>query len=150
MEATHTGKLNIPGISAEARTTHIFPNLVSGSLLSIRQLCDAGCIATFRKDKLYIYKAGKIILQGERSNLANKLWTLISQQTETQCHFLNRVIDAHTIRERIKFYHASLWSPVLKTFCQAIDTGFLMTFPELTTKQVRIHPPHSQATGWDT
>jgi hypothetical protein len=48
MQATHTGQLDIPGISKEACTTHIFVNLASGSLLSIGQLCcDAGCTATF-------------------------------------------------------------------------------------------------------
>ena len=30
--------------------------------------------------------------------------------------------------------------------CKAIDTGFLTTFPGLTTKQIRKHPPRSQAT----
>jgi len=75
MQATHTGQLHIPGLSEKARTTHIFPTLASGSLLSIGQLCDEGCTATFTKNKLYVYKDGKIILQGQRSNLTNKLWT---------------------------------------------------------------------------
>jgi len=30
--------------------------------------------------------------------------------------------------------------------CKAIDTGFLTTFPGLTTKQIQKHPPRSQAT----
>jgi len=113
MQATHTGQLHLPGLSEKARTTHIFPTLASGSLLSIGQLCDEGCTATFTKNKLYIYKQGKIILQGQRSNLTNKLWTLNDQKPEKQCHSLNLVIDAPTIAERIKFYHASLWSPTL-------------------------------------
>jgi len=99
------------------------------------------------KDKLYIYTAGKNILQGEQSNQANKLWKLNLQQSGTKCHSLNSVIDAPTIAERIKFYHASLWSPVLQTLCQAIDAGFLTTFPELTLKQIRRNPPRLDATA---
>lgn len=148
MQATHTGQLDIPGITKEARTTHIFANLASGSLLSIGQLCDAGCTATFTDEKLYIYKDGKIILQGERSSDTNKLWTLNqkSPSSATPCHSLNAAIDTPTIAERIKFFHASLWSPVLSTLSKALDAGFLTTFPEFTSKQLRKHPPHSEAT----
>ena len=58
----------------QARTAHIFPQLASGSLLSIGQLCDAGYTALFDKRKLYIFYNGKIILQGTRQ--PSRLWTI--------------------------------------------------------------------------
>lgn len=52
---THTASLNIPTLPAAVWQVHIFPQLASGSLLSINQLYDNGCTATFDKNKLYIY-----------------------------------------------------------------------------------------------
>jgi hypothetical protein len=43
------------------------------------------------------------------------------------------------------FYHASLFSPVLSTWCDAIDAGLFTTWPGLTLAQVQRHPPQSIA-----
>ena len=66
MQSTHEGTLDIQTLPLEARKAYIFPRLASGSLLSIGQLCDAGCSALFVKTKLYIFHKGKIIMQGSR------------------------------------------------------------------------------------
>ena len=131
MRSTHTALLDIQGLPQQAKTTHIFPNLASGSLLSIGQLCDAGCTALFDKKKLYIFNKGKIIMQGTRQK--SKLWTI----DNTAHHSLNSVIDAPTIAERIEFFSRSLFSPTLPTLTKAISAGYLSSFPEVTTKQLR-------------
>ena len=128
MKSTHTALLDIPNLPESARTTHIFPQLASGSLLSIGQLCDAGCTALFDKHKLYIFHNGKIIMQGTRQR--NKLWTMDAEQH----HSLNSVIDAPTIAERIEFHSRSLFSPTLSTLAAAIKAGYLSTFPSITKK----------------
>ena len=66
MKSTHTVMLNMDNLPPEARRVHIFPHLVSSSLLSIGQLCNAGCTALFDKQKIYIFHNGKIIMQGSR------------------------------------------------------------------------------------
>ena len=142
MQATQTCELNIPHLPHAARQAHMFDELASGSLLSIGQLCDAGCTAWFDKKKLYIFYQGKIIMQGTRQR--NKLWTM--DEPITQHHSLNSVVDAPTIAERIKFYHASLFSPTMTTLENAIKAGYLVTFPHITTKQLRQFPPNSTAT----
>ncbi|EEC47130.1 predicted protein [Phaeodactylum tricornutum CCAP 1055/1] len=43
----------------------------------------------------------------------------------------------------IAFVHASLFSPALSTWCQALDSGHLTTFPDLSSRQVRKYPPSS-------
>jgi hypothetical protein len=48
-----------------------------------------------------------------------------------------------TISNRIAFYHASLFSPSLSTWCQAIDDGHFPTWPGLTSSDVRKYPPQS-------
>jgi hypothetical protein len=57
MEATcqaHTNFLPITGIPEAATVAPIFPNLKSGSLLSVGQLCDYGCEAMFTKHMVCI------------------------------------------------------------------------------------------------
>ena len=52
--STHKAKLNLPKLSDHATSIHLFPSLASGSLLSVSQLCDAGCTATFTKSSAAI------------------------------------------------------------------------------------------------
>ena len=59
---------------------------------------------------------------------------------------MNAMIDNPTLAERIKFFHATLFSPSLNTLVQAIEAGYLATFPEFTSKQLRKYPPRSEAT----
>jgi hypothetical protein len=57
-------------------------------------------------------------------------------------HTANAVNPKTNLADRIGFYHAAMGSPALSTLCDAIDSGFLVTFPgELTSAQVRRHPP---------
>ena len=147
-QATHTATLDIPSLPLKARQVHLFRKLASGSLLSLGQLCDAGCTAYFNKKTVYIFYNGKIIMQGTRSPSTNQLWQL-NPETANQhnsCHSLNAILDNPTIAERIKFYHASMFSPPLQTLATAIDAGYLTTFPSFTTAQLRKYPPRSEAT----
>ena len=142
LKSTHTAELDIPSLPLAARQTHLFPHLASGSLLSIGQLCDHGCTAHFSKSKLYIFYQQKLIMQGTRQ--PSKLWTI--DPVHSTPHSCNTAIDSPTIAERIRFYHASLFSPTLETLCKAIDSNYLTTFPGFTSSQVRKFPPISVAT----
>lgn len=152
MYSTKQAELDIDSnIPKDAITAHIFPHLASGSLLSVGKLCDAGCTAMFNKNKLFIMHNGKIIMQGTRQ--ANKLWTIDNNQNNPTSktstpfqHSLNSMIDTPTIAERIKFFHASLYSPVLETLKNAIQAGFLTSFPGFTITQLRKHLPNPTAT----
>ena len=46
IHSSHIGELNIPSLPAAARIAHVFPG-ISDLLVSISQLCNAGCMATF-------------------------------------------------------------------------------------------------------
>ena len=52
---------------------------------------------------------------------------------------------ASLVRYPVAFYHATMGSPPLSTWCAAIDDGFLITWPDLTSAQVRWHQPFSVA-----
>ena len=49
IKSTHQANINLPSLPTSATSVHLFPSLASGSLLSIGQLCDSGCSATFTK-----------------------------------------------------------------------------------------------------
>jgi hypothetical protein len=53
MASTREGYLRLPHLSKKARKTHLFPRM-QASLVSVGQLCDSGCIATFDQDKVVV------------------------------------------------------------------------------------------------
>ena len=72
-QSTTTAKFNLPHVSKEARDTHIFSYLASGSLYSVGQLCKDGCEACFDKNICTITKNGKLVLSGTRTT-NSQLW----------------------------------------------------------------------------
>ena len=51
MTSTHIRSLNIPTLPPNACIQHMFPEMKTTGLVSIGQLCDHGCTATFSKKK---------------------------------------------------------------------------------------------------
>jgi hypothetical protein len=51
------------------------------------------------------------------------------------------------LQDRIAFYHAALFSPVLSTWTHTINAGYLDSWPELTAKQVTQYAPQLEATS---
>ena len=159
INSTHTALLQLPSqLPINARTAHIFPDLKSGSLISIGQLCDHNCTAIFDATQVKIYYKDAIIMSGARSINTNNLWVLelddLPNQTTTNVVTFadssvsttsvgtaNSLVAHDTMSERIAFYHATCFSPVISTWCDAIDAGHFTTWPELTSARVRKHLP---------
>ncbi len=75
IQSTHTATLNLPSPPLAARSTHIFPTL-TGSLLSISMLTDAGLTAIYTADAVTIQDAAGItVLSGSRSP-SIRLWMI--------------------------------------------------------------------------
>ena len=67
IKSTHTATLNLPSLPLAARAAHVFPEL-TGSLLSIGMLTDAGLTAIYTADSVTIQdSAGVKVLSGNRS-----------------------------------------------------------------------------------
>jgi hypothetical protein len=75
MYSTHTAELPIPQLPPAARQVHIFPDLGPTSLLSMGQLCEAGCESKFTDTECSITYQGKEIIHGTRNASTNHLWT---------------------------------------------------------------------------
>ena len=147
IKSTHKAKLNLPQLSDQATSTHLFPSLASGNLLSVGQLCDAGCTATFTKSSAVISHRGQPIIQGSR-HPTTKLWHMDPLQPQyTPCHQSAQTALGQPIAAaRMQFYHAALFSPPLSTLHQAVRSGFLTSFPGLCLQTLCRHPPISEAT----
>jgi hypothetical protein len=163
--SSHMALLRLPcTLPIGALKADIFPGLKSGSIVSIGQLCDHGCTATFTATQVQIFHQGCLLLTGHRSIDTNNLWLLqldgilanqdqvliparnqgpiTTKTNEPTIGTANSMGANTTIADRIAFYHAAAFSPVISTWCDAIDNGQFTTWPELTSAQVRKHLPH--------
>ena len=124
--------LDIPTLPLPARRAHILPELANNSLLSIGQMCDEGCVATFTQEKVTIQKNNKIILTGDRYS-STKLWKLPLKSTQ---QINTTQLQTNTVRQSISYLHAAAFSPSKSTFLQATTNGFFSSWPGLTAKRV--------------
>lgn len=156
--------INVKNISPHALIAHLFPGLASHSLLSIGQLCNAGCQTVFETNNVKILFQNETILEGDR-NRETGLWMIpveVSTKThqansafaldelvhESQFnHQANFVNGPNKAAELVAFAHATLFSPAITTLTKAVRNNFLTGFPGLTTTTLLNHPPVSAATA---
>ena len=63
MQANHKAELNLrPSTSTRAKTAHISPQLQSGAIISIGQLFDDGCTATFTSITMTVHKQVGVVV----------------------------------------------------------------------------------------
>ena len=75
MYSTHTANLPIDTLPKAATKVHTFPSLGTTSLLSLGQLCDAGCVATFDSTNCSIKFKDQEVVTGTRNSSTQNLWT---------------------------------------------------------------------------
>ena len=113
------------------------------SLISIGQLCDAGCTAIFNKRNATVYFRNTPILTGTRTPPG--LWTINGTPSQQPVAAL-----AHRTTKRLSdlmtFLHAACFSPVTQTLLKAIDNGHFLTWPGFNRKNVVKHLTKSVAT----
>jgi hypothetical protein len=140
MYSTHEAELDLPLLPKAARQVHIVPELANHSLLSIGQLCDAGCDVSFNATNVTVCYDNQPILTGQRTP-ATQLWHL--QPPTTIPAQANAAVGSATPAQIVAFAHAALFSPTLSTLLEALKRRFLTNFPGLTERSLRKHPPQS-------
>ena len=141
-QSSHEAVLNLhPALPPTAQEAHTLPSL-HNSLLSIGQLCDSGCTATFDKTTATItYQSDNIIIWHVDLPTSNPTVPLYINNS-----YINNAFRPNsTIKERIEYFHSCCFSPSLSTWCKAIDAGHFATWPSLTSQLVRQYPPRSIA-----
>ena len=101
-------------------------------------------MAHFTATTVTIEHNGRTTLTGQRSPIT-RLWTLDlplppSPPPIASAH---AVVHNPNLAARIAFFHASMFSLALSTWCTAIDAGHMTTWSELTSAQVHRYPPRS-------
>jgi hypothetical protein len=144
VHSTHEGEIHIPGLPASARTVHLAPDLKSHSLLSIGQLCDAGCVVSFASETVTVrHDEDNIILQGERTPATN-FWHV--PIPDAPIATANATVGSASPAELVAFAHSLLFSPALSAPpATALDNGCLPNFSGLSSRTLRNLPPNSAA-----
>ena len=171
MTSTHEGDIHLPGLPPEAAKAHLFKELAqgSGSLVSLGQLCDHGCTATFDATTVKVYHKQQCIITGHRTAHTG-LWHIpispppgfptayptqqppLPETPQTANAILPRRQTANgahfdpTKAQQVAYSHSTLGSPVLDTLQHALDNLWITGFPGLNSKSLRRHPPQSKAT----
>jgi hypothetical protein len=142
MQSTHTAELDLPHLPFLARQVHIVPALAHHSLISIGQLCDAGCDVTFDATTVTVHFENKTVLTGTRTK-ATKLWHL--QVPSPSNHQANGAVGSATPAQQVAFAHATLFSPALSTLESALLREYLTNFPGLIPQNHygSTHPNHT-------
>lgn len=146
MQSESTAALHIPPLSDEATTAHVFPALHPHSLLSIGQLCDDGCTATFTAADLTVTHDDDTVLTGHRDPRTRLWYVPIQVATPSPIHTALAVHHHHKTAELVAWAHAALFSPALSTLRNAVARNFVPDFPGLSAASLRQHPPTSVAT----
>jgi len=142
MISTHIADLDLPHLPDAARHVHIVPALAGASLISIGQLCDAGCAVTLDSSTINIAYDGQVVLLGTRTP-TTRLWQLDLTAAPPASHECHAAVGSATPAEIVAFMHAALFSPVLSTLDLALSKGYVPHLPGLTQKLLRKHPPRS-------
>ena len=150
MTSTHEGHLDIPELPAAATLAHIVPELNTHSLISIGQLCDAGCTANVNSEQINVSYNGDIIMSGNRSN-DTTLWHLqytpsTNNETKFLPYYANSTIGTNTTKNIIEFFHAAMFSPTNSTLYRALQLNYITGVPGVTAAAFKKYAPFSTAT----
>ena len=154
LESTHECELDIPQLPPAARKGHIIPGMKGHSLISLVQLCNAGCQIAITREALIVYYQGQEIMRGLKCNRTG-LWLLplttkpLQQpiSTDAPTNVAANVYQTSSRAEWIQYLHQACFSPNVDTWCKAIDNDQFMGWPGLTSKAVRKYLPPSTATA---
>jgi hypothetical protein len=148
MYSTHEAKLDLPTLPLAARHVHIVLSLSTHSLLSMGQLCNAGCQITFDAASVHVRLHHEVITTGARAPNTG-LWhpslvNLVTADT-LSLHQSLAAVAFSTPTDLVAFAHASLFSPALSTLKTALDRCCISNFHGLTAQALSKFPPHSIA-----
>jgi len=118
LKSMHEAELNLPALPLAARQGHIVPHLAMQPLLSIGQLCNAGCDVAFTAQDIIIqHQHGNIILHGQWKPGVG-LWELDLQNNTP--HTAHAAISTANPATLVAFAHTALFSPAASMLAEAL------------------------------
>ena len=99
-----------------------------------------GYISFFFSLSFSLFLSLSFFLVKKFSHTAEPQTTINSPSSHAPSHVANALCPEPHLATRISFFHATLFSPAISTFCSAIDAGLLNSLPgNITSSQVRKH-----------
>lgn len=142
IKGTSKGNLPISCLSPTATECHRIPTIQAPSF-SIGQVCDDNCIAVFTNQAVTISKVSDINVTCMKEptitgcQATNKLWNIPAPKQPT--HMANSACTQVNANELAAFLHATAGHPALQAFCKAIDAGWFITWPGLSSPLIHKH-----------
>lgn len=131
---------------------HIFDDKdLSLSLLSISDLCNAGCTAIFTDQRITI-KYNECIVVDDAKSPNDPLWHVASPTIQpascaSSVTYTSAPQRKSTDDTFVRFIHASFGSPSISTLTHAIRSNYLPSLSRLTAAMLAAHPPHTIPTA---
>ena len=151
LQSSHTCELDLPTRPQKAKEGFIIPGMKNHSLLSLTQLCNAGCKILMDENELVVVYKGVEAMPGVK-NERNGLWYLPIRQNATDTTYAihddgtqptntaNSIYHTSTLAETIQFFHQCMFLPSVDNFCKAIDND------QLIGDSHQLHPNKSVST----
>jgi hypothetical protein len=149
MESSHTAELDIPELNANASKAHIFPGIANHSLLSVGQLCDEGCIVTFKHASATVCHSQKSPIMSGPRDLDTGLWCINLKHDTNHIPepIANNVYELRNTGALVHHLHKALFSQTKSALLQAVKDGHLITRPGLTEDAIHNHLELTPATA---
>jgi hypothetical protein len=119
------------------------------SLLSVGQLCDEGCIVTFKQDTVIICDSGNSQILSGPQDLNTGLWRINLKQTHNRIShpISNNVYELRNTGALVNNLHKALFSPAKSAMLQAVKDRHLITWTGLTEDAINTHLKLTPATA---
>ena len=138
--------LRLPNVSQQASEADILPSF-KHSLISVGQLCDDDCTATFSKHRCTIYnKHNKPVITGIQNPHTGLYEQQIPVRNTQKSQQANATLPTTNLHEHIKYLHQCAFSPTTRTWIQAAKKGHFKTWPGVTVNAIQCYLPKSEAT----
>jgi hypothetical protein len=129
IQSSHICNILLTDMPPQAQQAHILPGFVHNSLVSVGQLCDNGCSATFTQDQVTVSKNEKCVMCRSRDP-KSRLWRVdLKQRFETKHVQCNHAHDNNNQKDLINYLHAACFSPVKSIWITAIKNGNFSSWP---------------------
>lgn len=123
---------------------HVFDDShLDTSLISISELCNIGCTATFTASNCIITYQDDVVCTSTKS-LSDRLWNIILPSLLPST---NATLLLSSDRNFVLFAHAALGSPAISTLLRAVRLGYLSHWPRLTATLISQFLPHTLPTA---
>ena len=151
IQAHSVGSLLLPNLPIPL-TAYIFQDKdLSLSLLSVSDLCKAGCVVHFTDNK-FIATYNKCIVVDEDKSQRDTLWhitlpTVLISARASAAQYHAIPTNSSTNNSFVRFMHAAFGSPAISPFAHAIRHKFMPSLPRLTSELLAANPPHTISTA---